>query len=219
VARDEERLPFCRKPLEEPPQVTAQDRVQTDGGLVEDEELRFADQGAGEGGPGTLSAREVAGDGAGVAREVDLGEGAVDGIGRGAEHPGEVADVVPDGEVVVEARRLGHVADRATERRRAGWPAEDGHRAAGDDLDTDDRPDQRRLARAGGAQQSDDLTPRDGDAEVGQHVAPTADDMESLDHDGGAVDFIHHVLKYSPLSMRSQTGSAHSYALVSWRPP
>ena len=55
-----------------------------------------------------------------------------------------------DGEIGVDARRLGHVADPAAQRRAARGLAEHGDRPALDDLDADDAAHQRRLATPDG---------------------------------------------------------------------
>ena len=52
--------------------------------------------------------------------EVDGLDAALDLVGREAEHPGEEAQVLGDGEVVVDAGRLGDVADPVAEHPTAG---------------------------------------------------------------------------------------------------
>ena len=75
-----------------------------------------------------------------------------------AEHPGEEAEVLRDGEVVVHAGRLGDVADpvAAAACCPAGRPSTV-DRAALDDLHADDRAHQRGLAAAGRPEQPGDL--------------------------------------------------------------
>ena len=70
-----------------------------------------------------------------------------------AEHPGEEAEVLGDGQVVVDAGRLGDVADPVAQPLVAGRQAEHLDRAAGDDLHPDDRAHQRGLAAARRAEQ------------------------------------------------------------------
>ncbi len=93
------------------PQVAAEDGVEADGGFVEDEEFRGAEQGDREGDPAALAAGEVAGEGVGVAGEVDVLDGAGDALAAagaggpaGVQDGGEVVEVLADGEVVVDGR-------------------------------------------------------------------------------------------------------------------
>ena len=66
--------------MEEVPQVAAEDGVEADGGFVEDQEFGGAEEGDGEGDAAALAAGEVAGEGVGVGGEVDVGDGAGDGV-------------------------------------------------------------------------------------------------------------------------------------------
>jgi hypothetical protein len=66
---------FCGDGVEEVPQVTAEDGVQADRGFVEDQEFGGAEEGHGQGDAAALAAGEVAGQGIGVAGEVDVGDG------------------------------------------------------------------------------------------------------------------------------------------------
>ncbi len=95
--------------VEELPQVAAEYGVQADGRFVEDEEFRGAEEGDGQGDAAALPAGEVAGQVAGVPGEVDLLDGAAHafpalgpGGAAGAQHRGEVVEVLADGEVVVD---------------------------------------------------------------------------------------------------------------------
>lgn len=113
--------------VEEVPQVAAQDGVEADRRFVEDQELRAAEEGDGEGDAAALAAGEVPGEGGGVGGEVHVGDGAGDGLpaavgggAAGVEDRGEVLEVLPDAEVVVDGGRLGDVADAE---RSSGWPA------------------------------------------------------------------------------------------------
>lgn len=61
VGGDEERgAAFGGEGVEQLPQVAAQDRVEADGRFVQDEQVRGAEQGDGEGDTGALAAGEVA---------------------------------------------------------------------------------------------------------------------------------------------------------------
>lgn len=141
--------------VEEVPQVAAQDGVEADGGFVEDQELGSAEQGDGEGDAAALAAGEVAGEGAGAAGEVDVGDGAGDGGGSavgggsaGVEDGGEVVEVLPDGEVVVDAGCLGDVADAGAEPGVAGGVAEDVEGAGDVGLGADDGAHEGGLSAA-----------------------------------------------------------------------
>lgn len=108
--------------MEEVPQVAAQYGVEADGGFVEDQQVGGAEEGDGEGDAAALAAGEVSGEGVGAGGEVDVGDGAGDGFGAavgggaaGVEDGGEVVEVLPDGEVVVDGGGLGDVADAGAE--------------------------------------------------------------------------------------------------------
>ena len=126
VAGDEHGLAAVGEPVEERPQVAAQHRVEADGRLVEHQHVGVAEQRDGEAGPGALAAAEVADHLVAVARpgrrrrSASSTSRAVD-----AEHPGEEAQVLGDGEVVVHARGLGDVADPVAQRPVAGGLPED----------------------------------------------------------------------------------------------
>src|SRR5690606_25222993 len=69
------RAAFGGDSVEELPEVAAQDGVEADGGFVEDEQFRGAEEGHGEGDAAALPAGEGAGEGVGVGGEVDVGDG------------------------------------------------------------------------------------------------------------------------------------------------
>ena len=106
------RGPRLGEAVEGPPQLDAQHRVEADRGLVEDEQVGLAEQGDGQRHPGPLSAREPADDAgprgrrARRSRRTRATRSLAD-----PEDPGEEAQVLGDGEVVVDAGLLGDVAD------------------------------------------------------------------------------------------------------------
>ena len=104
--------------VEEVPQVAAQDGVEADGGFVEHQEFRGAEEGDGQGDAAALAAGEVAGEGVGVGGEVDVGDGAGDVLvaavgcrAAGVEDRGEVVQVLAGRQVVVDGGGLRDVAD------------------------------------------------------------------------------------------------------------
>ncbi len=172
--------------VEELPQVAAEDGVQADGGFVEDQQLGCAEEGDGEGDAAALAAGEGAGEGVGVAGEVDVGEDAfhvVAAVGARlarVEDRGEVVEVLADGQVVVDGRGLGDVADVGAQGGVARGAAEDVEGAGDLGLGADDGPHQRRFAAAGGAEEAGDAAAGDGEAEAAQHGAGAPDDGEVL---------------------------------------
>lgn len=126
------------------------------GRLVEDEQLGLADEGGSQGDSRQLPAGEVEHAVGGIVGEVHRGEDPLDLFDQlrlaNPDDLGEVAHVLLDCEVAVDARRLGEVADPVPQRRRPGWFAEDSDRSAGDDLDTDDGAHERGLATAVGTE-------------------------------------------------------------------
>jgi hypothetical protein len=170
--------------VEAVPQLDAEHRVQPDGRLVEDQHLGTADQGAGERGTAHLAAGEVAHELAGRVAESDLGDGGVRLASTHAVQRGEVAGVLPHGEVLVHARGLGDVADAAAERRRAGRLAEDGDLAGSHHLHADDGAHERGLAAAARAEQAGHLARGDGEGEAAEHLALPAVDDQIGDGDG-----------------------------------
>ena len=73
------------------------------------------------------------------ARRGRRSRGLVDCGGGHAEHPGEVVEVLADGQVGVDGGRLGHVADRRRSSAMPGGPPSTVTRAGLDDLHADDR--------------------------------------------------------------------------------
>ncbi len=203
--------------VEEVPQVAAQDGVESDGGFVEDQELGGAEQGDGEGDAAALAAGEVAGEGAGAGGEVDVGDGAVHGVGAaggggpaGVEDRGEVVEVLADGEVVVDGGRLGDVADAGAQVGVAGGAAEDVEGAGDVGLRADDGAQEGGFAAAGGAEEAGDAAAGDVEGDVGDDgaggAAGAAADGQAVRVHGGRVSvdlLIHHVMNNAPGGARA----------------
>lgn len=100
-----------------------------------------------------LASGELADHAIALAPEPDRHDHAVDLGGRRSDDGGEVTQVLADGQVAVAGRRLRHVRDAASQRRRPGRLPEHAHRSRLDPLDADVRADQRRLAAPARAEQ------------------------------------------------------------------
>lgn len=226
VGGDEEgRAAACRDVVEEVPEVAAQDRVEADGRFVEDQEFGGAEEGDGQGDAAALAAGEIAGQDVGVGGEVDVGCGAGDvvvaavgGGSAGVEDRGEVVEVLADGQVVVDRRGLGDVADAGAQGGVAGGAAEDVEGAGDLGLGADDGAHEGRLAAAGGAEQAGDLAAGDGEAEGSQDRAGAAGDGEVFGVYGREVcgrvrarawwagSIIHHAMNNAPGGGARQAG-------------
>jgi len=115
VGRDEDRGSGGGHFVDQVPELPAGDRVDARGGLVEEEDGRFVQDGAAEREPLLPAAGEGARQGAPLLRQAGHPE---DGIGplrqpcrRHAIDAAEEFDVFPDREIVVERELLGHIAD------------------------------------------------------------------------------------------------------------
>ncbi len=117
---------------------------------------------------------------------------------RRAEHAGEVAQVLADGEVDVDGGRLGHVGDPRAQRRTTGRLAEHAHVARLDELHADDGAQQRGLAAAARPEQAGDAPAGDGEVEPVEHAPVAARDVQAADRDRrgrlGRLELVEHVL-------------------------
>ena len=115
VRGDEDGHPVGRHLVDQPPEAPARDRVDPARGLVEEDDPRAVQDRAGEGqallpAPGQLAGEPVLA--ALEARHVQRpGLALARGRAPQAVDPAEEAQVLEDGEVVVEAEALAHVAD------------------------------------------------------------------------------------------------------------
>jgi hypothetical protein len=189
VGGDEDGRAGADELADEAPEGAAGGRVDARGGLVEEDEGRLVDEGAGEGEALADAAREVAGEdvlAVGEAGDVEgvgdagLLSGAAQAVGAGEE--GEVFD---DLQVGVEREALGHVADGGLD---AGGLA--GDREAGDagvagarGQQAAEHADGGGLARAVGAEVAEDLAAGDvkRDGVDGGEVAEAAGEVGDLD--------------------------------------
>ncbi len=139
------------------------DRVDAARGLVEEDDAGPVHHGAGQRQPLLPAARQLAGQPvllALEARHVDGPGLALAGLGTAqAVDPAEEAEVLPDGEVVVEAEALAHVADAALDALRVlrDVDTEDEPRARGRREQAAQHADGRGLAGAVRAEEAEDL--------------------------------------------------------------
>src|SRR4051812_2777754 len=111
----------------------AEDRVEPDRRLVEQQELWPAEQGSRQRDSGPLPTGEPADEPVDLRLEIPLTYDLVDAPSRHPQDRGEVAEVLPDSDVGVDRRRLSDVADAAAKRRAPGGFAEHGDSPAGHD--------------------------------------------------------------------------------------
>ena len=95
VARDEQRDAVVREAVEQLPQVTAQHRIETDGRLVEHEQLGRAQERGAERDPTELATGQRPGEPVDLGAQVDVVERALDVVVADPEDPREVAQVSP----------------------------------------------------------------------------------------------------------------------------
>ena len=169
VAGHQHAPPPVGQGMEQRPQVAAKDRIQPDRRLVENEDVGFPDDHTRQRGPTALPTGQVA------YQRIPVG-GQVHALHRPLrvrparpDHGREVAHVGGDGQVLVHARRLGHVPHPATQPGGTCRLTEHGHRPPGNDLHPHNGPDQRRLPRPRRPKQTDHLAGGNGGADVGQH--------------------------------------------------
>ena len=185
VAGDEQRLAPRGQARELLPELGAEDRVEADRGLVENEDVGFAEQGRAQRDPGLLAAGEVDRRAIRVLAQPDRPDHLLDSARRCIDDAGEVGEVLADAEIRVDRRRLGDVGDPGAEVGRAGGLAEHRDRARLDDLDADDRADQRRLAGAAGPEQPGDRAAGDFERDAGEDELAAAPHGQLLDDDRG----------------------------------
>ncbi len=185
------------------PQFDSQHGIETDRGFVEYEQVRITDERARERHASELPTGQRVGAGAGVASEPDCLDRLVDGGARSAVEGGEVGDIVGDGQVRVDARRLGDVPDATAEFDCPGGETEHGHRAGFDDLPAHDRAHERGLATTRRAEQPGDRAARDLERDLVEGEMGTAANAKIVHIHGEGVrwsihrDSIHRALKYA----------------------
>ena len=117
VGGDDEGDALGGEVVDDRPEAAAGDGIDAARGLVEEDQARVVEQRAGEGQPLLPAAGERPGDEVLLAAEVRHADGPVEALGlrrpAQAVDPGEEVEVLPHGQLVVEAEALGHVADAA----------------------------------------------------------------------------------------------------------
>ena len=170
VGGDDQGDPLELQPVEAVPQEMAGLGVEAGGRFVEDEELRFGDEGPGDGQPALHPARERLDLVVGPFRELGELEQVLGPLPDDLLGQVEVAavdhQVVEDGELEVEGVLLGDEADPAADAGPVGGRVhtEDAEGPVGDRRHAGDHPHGRRLAGTVRAEEAVGLAP--GDLEV-----------------------------------------------------
>ena len=183
---EEDRDAALPEPEDQLVNLASGDRVEAHGWLVEEQDLRIAEQGAREGDPLAETLRQRS---AGVPcsiGEVDRLQGAVDATAR-VRHlvqVGEALEVLEDAQAQVQAGRLGHDRDPAADlhavlgrERESG----DGGRPRGRGEERAERSNRGRLAGAIGAEEAEHLTASHLERDVGERAAVAELLREMLD--------------------------------------
>ena len=138
----------------------SQQRIDADGGFVQDEQLRLVEEGDSEGYASLLTAAERL-DAAVSGRKVKQFEEKfhlrLDELVRKAVDAAEVFQRLFDGELAVEGKLLRHVTDARTGNsgfRRSGLSAKNQHLAGIEAAPADDAAEQRSLAASGRTQKA-----------------------------------------------------------------
>lgn len=147
MAGHQHRDPACGEAVEQLPQVPADQRVEPDGRLVEDQQLRRTEQGDREREPALLPTGQLTTQPPHTVGQPDIDDHPVHIGRRDAQHRGEVAEILHHGEVRVDRRVLRGVTDPAAQRRRPGRMVEYVERTGVDHLCPDDRAHQGRPTR------------------------------------------------------------------------
>ena len=117
--------------------------------------------------------------------EADLADRPVHVCGADTEDGGVVAQPLAYRQVEVDAQRLGHIADLVPKPLAASRNSEHRHRAGGDDLGTDDRSQEGRLAAATGPEQAGHRAGADATGDARQDRTRAATDHKVDDVDRG----------------------------------
>ena len=171
MGRQEDRDAALAEPVDQLVDTARGDRVQAGGRLVEEEDLRLAEERPRKGDPLAKALGQRAAWIVRAVGEVDGLEGAPDSIAR-VRHLvqlGEALEVLDDAQAEVEPRRLGHDRDAAPDLHAVlGRQRDPGHRGgAGRRRDERaERPDRRRLAGAIGAEEAEDLATPDVERDI-----------------------------------------------------
>src|SRR5580704_15830803 len=165
-------------------------RIEARGRLVEDSDLRALHQNLGKAETLPHAARKGGDALIGKFGKPDL----LDRVGDAllalgepkADQAGGVAQVIGGGEVIIEADRVGQIADAAFDRKRLARRIEAEHAdfAAGDFRQAEQHQDGRRLTRAVGTEETENLTAPDGERDVvdGDRCAVVFGEARGLDN-------------------------------------
>src|ERR1700685_4351464 len=186
-------------------------RIEARGRLVEDGDLRALHQNLGKAETLPHAAREGGDALVGKFAEPDpldrVGDAFLAFSEAKADQARGITQVIGGGEGVIKTDRVRQIADAALDRKRlARWiEAEYAHLAAGDFGQAEHHEDGRRLARAIGAEETENLAAPDGERDVvdGDRVAVVLGEVLGLDD--GIVVHRRPNLATAPTMMRSAT--------------
>ena len=160
---DQHGHPLVGQAVDLGPELAPGERVHARGGLVEKEHLGFVHERHRQGEPLLVAERERLAVGRGVGLQAEGGQGPVDlAVAAGAAQAvgaAEEAQVLEHGQVAVQGKALGHVADARPGRGRGGAQVEPGHGAvaARDGQQAAEHAEGSGLAGPVGAEQAEDL--------------------------------------------------------------
>ena len=195
--------PLSASECEHLPEIAAEHGVETDGRLVEDEHVRLAEQCRRERHARALSAERVRTSWSACRPRSTVDRRLVDPVVGRIEHAREVAQVLARGEVAVDRRRLRHVTDLPSQRRRSCRLAEHDDVSRLDHLHADDRAHERRLPGTARAEQAGHDAVSDLERDVPHRDVAAAADTQVADFDRDRV------LRYvSPFSRSSRFASS-----------
>src|SRR5208283_1106127 len=214
-SRDQYRYPLEDQRVKDAPKFAARDRIDASGGLIEQQQLRRVDQGTGNAKLAFHTAGELAGQTISKPGHTrSLEQMIFSWLPHGPayfEDVGIKADVLGDGEILVEAELLGHVADSALDRFR---PEQNVLPVDKDDAGiggkhSRENPQRRRFPRAVGTHQPKDLP----FARVEAQVVHGDDLTETFRQSADLHDFVAHG---DPGALSSMLASAGIPGLSSW---
>ena len=187
---DQHGHPLVGQAVDLGPELAPGERVHARGGLVEKEHLGFVHERHRQGEPLLVAERQGLAVGCGIGLQVEGGEGPVDlaAAAAAAQAVGaaEETQVLEHGQVAVQGKTLGHVADARPGRGRGGAQVEPGHGAvaAGDGQQAAEHAEGGGLAGAVGAEQAEDLAAPHPEAHPvhGREAAETPHQVVGRDH-------------------------------------
>src|SRR6202011_3579681 len=185
VARDHDRGPAGRHFAEAVPELNPQLGIDADGGLVEEQQVRFVDQGASERASRPHPAAQRAHDRLPAIPQIDELQRLADAVDAPVDGTEEV-DVLLGREIWIERSLLGHVANSREHLELRHAAAEHRDRAFLGSYQADEAADQRRLAGAVWAEQTIDLATPDAQADAIECrlLAESLEDTVNVDRNG-----------------------------------